>query len=788
MGGPAAFAEALALTPPPDFRARVVYLPVRHHSPACAEQVERVIRELRPDAVLVEGPRDATALIPLLLHPETRLPVALYTTCVRRGPGDSVARHAAYSPFCDSSPELAALRAAAAVGARARFIDLTFPELVRTEDGPPSAAPRSLQQEPAPRGNRFVEAACRLTGARDYDDLWDHLFETGSDSRTAAEFFHAVLAFCALSRQECPPAALAAAGCLARESAMAAEVAEETGRVIVVTGGIHSVALPGTLPRRPAPCDIGAADTLLCLVRYGFEQLDRLNGYASGLPAPEYYQRRRDGRDPDELIVEVGRRCREGGLGTSSADAVAALAQARRLAALRGHVRPSREDLMDGIRSAFVKGEAEVEGVRVLAEARRVFTGTRIGTVPAAAGLPPLVEDFRRTAERLRLDVNRLEPRETTLDLYRRGSHRETSRFFHRLRFLNIPFGRCVRGPDFVAGTDLERMREVWAWRWTPDVESALVERSPYGASLAEAAGARLWEQAAELDQRGEGGRAGVAATLLLESCRLGVQRGNAPLLGRLRQALMADESFPSLMAALDCLLVLRGSREPLEAHDLDGLEDVAAIAYDRACFVLPRLTATPDAEADRTLDALRALPHAALALGDTEVRRELRGVRLGELAAAAAGSATLIGAGVGALFAEGRLTGSELAARLAARVAGWSSGAGDGAGYLRGLLAMARQVLWQVEEVIPALHRALADLPEDEFVRLLPPLRRCFAGLTPRETDRVAAGVGAVAGRSDWRRPVAQDVQAADLVQGSAVDAKLRAALEQDGLEAWRE
>ena len=49
-----------------DRAAPVVFFPVRHHSPACARQVDRLIRAIRPDAVLIEGPRDATHLIPLL--------------------------------------------------------------------------------------------------------------------------------------------------------------------------------------------------------------------------------------------------------------------------------------------------------------------------------------------------------------------------------------------------------------------------------------------------------------------------------------------------------------------------------------------------------------------------------------------------------------------------------------------------------------------------------------------------------------------------------------------------
>ena len=38
----------------------------------------------------VEGPRDATPLIPLLAHKRTRLPVAVYTTFVQRHEGDAL--------------------------------------------------------------------------------------------------------------------------------------------------------------------------------------------------------------------------------------------------------------------------------------------------------------------------------------------------------------------------------------------------------------------------------------------------------------------------------------------------------------------------------------------------------------------------------------------------------------------------------------------------------------------------------------------------------------------------
>ena len=48
--------------------------------------------------------------------------------------------------------------------------------------------------------------------------------------------------------------------------------------------------------------------------------------------------------------------------------------------------RPSREDLLDGVRSVFIKGSDDIEGVPILALARKLLAGDRVGDVPPEAG------------------------------------------------------------------------------------------------------------------------------------------------------------------------------------------------------------------------------------------------------------------------------------------------------------------------------------------------------------------------------------------------------------------
>ena len=473
--------------------------------------------------------------------------------------------------------------------------------------------------------SRLLKAACTRTGARDPDELWDHLYEVDYVHYDTELFVRNVLTYCALARRDHTQRDLVADSCLAREQAMAAAIAEEPGRAVIVTGGFHTVELPQTTPTVPQPLRISPEDRQLVLMRYSFEQLDRLNGYASGMPSPEFYQRGWERQDATEMLVEIGRQCRERNLGVSSADTIAAVAHTRRLGELRGHLRASREDVLDGVRSVFIKGADDAEGVPVLAIARKYLAGDRVGNVPAEAGQPPIVHDFRNTVVQLKLRLDKLDETEATLDLYRRAPHRAVSRLFHRLALLEVPFATFVRGPDFVAGEQLERIQEVWTYHWSPQTESALIERSLYGSTIEEAASGKLMELFQEADNQGQGRNAAMATRLVLHACRMGLHRQTQDLLRRVGGLLAEDSAFDSLVAAMENLLVLEVSREPLEAHHLEGLHELATTAYHRACFVIPSLVSTTPEDEAKLLDSLNALFQSVRALGDSAELRELR-------------------------------------------------------------------------------------------------------------------------------------------------------------------
>lgn len=78
--------------------------------------------------------------------------------------------------------------------------------------------------------------------------------------------------------------------------------------------------------------------------------------------------------------------------------------------------------------------------------------------------------------------------REVTLHIFSSQKHRSMSSFFHRMTFLESSFCKRVKGPNLQTMRDRNLIREIWKYRWSAQVDSALIDVSVYGATLEEAA------------------------------------------------------------------------------------------------------------------------------------------------------------------------------------------------------------------------------------------------------------------------------------------------------------
>ena len=453
--------------------------------------------------------------------------------------------------------------------------------------------------------------------------------------------------------------------------------------------------------------------------------------------------------------------------------------------ALRGHELPTREDVYDGVRSVFIKGSRDIEGVAVIAATRRVFTGDQPRRSPGPR---------RHPADRRGLRAPRQSPaprprqgaeeRELVLDGYRKAGHRRSSRFLHRLRLLDVPFAERMRGPDFVRGEDLDRIQEVWRYRWQPATESALIEASRYGASLREAAVAACMQRFAAVEA--EDGRAGQAAELLLQAAVCGLHEHLDRAHGAGARARAAGSGLRldhgGVLAPAHGALRVRAARAARgSGHRSAGARHVGA----RGLPGCRRLAAYPDdreARGPGSTVRLRRVGHhrraraARRRLGPTHRQRarpaEPPGVRRCRRGTPA--RRRRVG---GRRPRAARVRPPPRRERGPGR---WSALRARAAAHGPGQPVARRRDPRGAPRVADAAVRRPSSSPWCRTCDSRSPTS------LPAETDRVARQVAGLLGDTRWRPVQTQALGAEDALRATRIDGAVRQALRDDGLQEW--
>jgi hypothetical protein len=711
-----------------DVNARVVFVPVRHHSPTCARVVVELAERIRPDAILIEGPSDFNDRIDELSLGH-HLPIAIYSY-VRMSDG---LRCGAYYPFCVYSPEWQAIESGRRLGAVVRFIDLPFGDVARAD----RLAQRYADAEM--KGGAYVQGLCRRLGVDDFDALWDDMFEV-DPSMTVETYIDRGHAFCGHLRQlDGTPRAVD----LRREAFMADQIrhamAEFPGRILVVTGGFHSPAVHdrifgGSVDEPEMIEESMTEERGIALTPYSYERLDHLKGYESGMPNPGFYHqawsdgKRNSASTHRRLLAKVAKVLRDRKQAISAADLIAAESTARALAAIRGHAVVWRRDLVDGIAAALVKDESGRGQTHPLLEAvHEVFRGGEIGRLAEGTILPPLVHDIRtRLAEQgwdgagpaKEVDIDL----DTTVGL-------DQSRLLHQLTLLGIAGFERTGGTNFASRDDLSRCWEHWQLRWSPERESSAIEAARYGPTLTEAASAKLLESANQLERSAE-----AAAKLLLDAVLAGLDSVAGDLQARLTELIRMDGDFLSVAAALGHILHLYRHDATLGTR---GRGDVGALlveAFDRGLWLFEALGEVAGQD-KKLVDGVRAMLDTFERSGaDVGLDRSTFVDLLARFGADPSRMPVLRGAAMGASWTLGEANPAEI--RAALRLFAEPSKLGD---FLTGLFALAREAVQRQSDLILGIDEVLAGFADEGFLEALPSLRLAFTYFTPREKHHMA-------------------------------------------------
>ena len=722
------------------------------------------LERLQPDALLVEGPSDASNLIDLIADPGMKPPVALLVYA----PDEP--RVATFYPMAEFSPEWVALRWALDHGIPARFIDLSagaqfavekaafqrrMAEAAKAAEASDDAedgkdAERADAPEPAElfRHDPLNELA-KAAGDDDGERFWDRLVESRRDP---GELFAAVSEAMTAVRDALPEGESLT---LQREAAMRRGIRQAAkdgfANVAVVCGAWHAPALeklPPAAPddrllrQLPKPMKTAAA-----WVPWTFERLASESGYGAGIESPGWYAHLWSGQEPLAVswMARVGGLFRAEGLDASAAHLVEAVRLAETLAAMRGRAVPSLSELNEAVRACLAMGsDLPLKVVRA-----KLIVGEVMGETPPDAPVAPLAADLEQLSRRLRM---RPEPGKKTIDLdLRSDTDRARSHLLHRLGILDVHWGQVqqVRGKS---GT----FHEVWALAWQPEFVIDLVAASRFGNTIEEAASNSSIEAANAATEL-------PALTTLIEAVLLAdLPKAIELVVDRIGDVAAVGADVPALMDALPPLArVLRYGN--VRGTDATAVSTVVDGLVARICIGLSSAAASLDDDAAaifaRAVDGV----HGAIALLDDADDRAawrqalVRLIDQESLHGLVAGRATRL------LLDESQIDSADAARRMRLAL---SPGADPaiGAAWVEGFLRDSGTILLHDQDLFETIDRWVTDMPQDAFDNVLPLLRRTIATFSVPE--RRSIGERILSGRRDRTAATAGiDEERADLV-----------------------
>ncbi len=727
--------------------ASLHFFGIRHHGPGCARSLVRAFADLQPDCVLIEGPPEGDALVPLVVSPDMRPPVALLTYCVDE-------QHlAVYHPFAEFSPEWQAMQWAAAAKVVTRFIDLPVAyglaidkadreasniDLSARPDGP-DVATEPKQAEPLAVGFARIpddplDWLATAAGYADGEAWWNHMVEERGDGE---QLFAAISEAMTTARSELSERSRGASD-VRREALREAHMreciraAQKEGfaRIAVVCGAWHLSALRTESPSKPDQTLLKGLSKLkvqTTWVPWTYRHLSRSSGYGAGIQSPGWYEhlwRSHETAQPRAIgwLARVAKLLRARDLDCSSAHLIETARLADALAALRNRPAPGLGELHEATRTVLTMGDEAV--LHFIQD--ELVVGNRLGSVPSDVPTVPLQRDLEQHQKSLRLKP---EATQKTLDLdLRNANDLARSHLLHRLNLLGVPWGSIAKVGRSLRGT----FHEIWTLQWQPEFVLQLIEASHWGQSVVNAATACVVDRCQSETQLS-------ALSALIDKVLLAdLGTAVAAATHALKDRAAHTGDALQLLAALPPLANVfrygnvRQTDASLVSHVLDGLIVRAAISLPLACQSL-------DDAAAETLRETVLAAHSAIALRRGEQQTAAWQHSLAHVAKQQSANELLQGVSCRLLLDDGVWSHAQAAQALSLHLSVGTESA-KAAAWLDGFLNRNATVLLHDPQVWKLVDAWLSGLSDEHFVCVLPLIRRTFSAFGPGERRDLGA------------------------------------------------
>lgn len=684
-------------------------LGIRHHGPGSAKHLDRVLRSMQPDIVLIEGPPEGTELLHMALSLDMVPPVALLVY------QPAALQKASFYPFAAFSPEWLAIQFALEYEVPVRFIDLS---VAHRWD-------KDSETEDAVRSGDPLSEIARQAGYQDGESWWEDVIEQNYSSENLFEGICELMGEVRKSHPEWEKDLHN----LRREAFMRKgirqSIKEGYENIAVVCGAYHAPALqhlPTASSDQKRLKGLKRTKTSATWIPWTYERLSYQSGYGAGVLSPAWYEMVHD-ISPEDLpthwMTHAAHLFRSEDLDASPAHVIEAVRLAETLAQLRGKQVPRLEELREAVQTVFCGGET---APMALVE-KKLIIGDKMGQVTDEAPAFPLQRDIQQQKKRLRLK-NKTVDKPLDLDL-RKPRDLEKSQFLHRLSMLDIPYGKFKEGRIRTS-----TFHEYWQLDWQPTCELKIIEAATFGNTLLEACQIRVKQALADQPH---------LPTLTQWMERVFLADLAAALPGMVAQmetqvALSADISH--LMEALPPLVNVRRYGN---VRQTDG-ELVAQVIHGlvpRVVVGLPDACAHLDQEHGEKLFELIQRVHKALQILDSEAYLTDWMGAISQLTEHSNVYRKIAGLAVRMLLDKGEIDPEVAASHMSLALSAasdpetsvvWLEGFLEGSG----LLLIHNATLWRI------LDGWLGSLKGESFQEVLPLLRRTFAAFTPPERQQM--------------------------------------------------
>jgi hypothetical protein len=745
---------------------RVHLFGIRHHGPGSAASLVAALDALQPQAVLIEGPPEGDALISYAAAPEMRPPVALLAYA-KEEPALAV-----FYPFAVFSPEWQAMRWSLRHQRPVRFIDWPAamslacraeekkpdgepePEEPKSEASESATGPSEEEAEPAEPERDPLDRLAEISGHADGEAFWNALVESRGAAREVFASIEEAMTALRAATDELHRGSAAALREARREAHMRQEIRkalkEHDGPIAVVVGAWHVPALRQKISAsddRATLKDVPKTKTEITWVPWTETRLAAASGYGAGVRSPGWYAHLWGLYEGDRARVapevfaatwqsKVATLLRAEGHTAATASAIEAARLAVALAALRGHATPGLEEMRDATLGALCHGDATPFR---LIEARLVV-GEAIGNLDGSVPQMPLAADLAAWQRRLRLKPEALE-QDIALDL-RSDTGLAKSVLLHRLDLLGVTWGRLVEA-EAGRGT----FREIWRLAWAPELSVKLAEALIYGVTVEQAAAGAAKARATA------GGQISDLADLVRRCLLADLAEAAEHCIAQLQAAAVAAVDVTMLMRAVPPLVsILRyGTARKMPVEALSALARALVVEVNAGIALAGRNL--DDAAAEETRRAMTGFDATLTLLDDAHLSAEWD-ARLAVLIDDPAVAPLITGLALRLRYDRGSF-GKEAVATAFARALSPAVPPKAVGQWLEGFLGSSAEVILQDATLRELVDDWLSEPSEEDFIELLPVLRRAFSSFGMMERRRLLAEVG----KSSAATPVASTV-----------------------------